>query len=293
MKIGVIRGGEEDYENSIARGGKFILHMLESMPDYKVIDIFIDKENKWHINGVAKQPREVYRAVDLVYNTAHPSYAKFIENFGVNTFGPSSLAHGLVYNRPLLENFLKQAKIKMPRSILLPAYQKSIDGDFDNFVLRKAREVFEKFGAPYIVRDFNHSKHIGIHVARTYPELVSSLREIFIQDESVLVEELISGQSVSAHTVAKFKGQDVYAIPMSGYKHKEKEDILELARQIHRLLEAGPYLKSDFVIHPKRGIFCVNLDLHPHLQPDSHFCKNCNEVGINPSQILEHFFKNY
>lgn len=292
MKIGIIRGGEENYDDSLTRGSKVILHVLEKMPDYKLYDIFLDKENTWHLNGLPTSPMNVSREVDVAYNVGHPSFGKILENFGGRVVQPSSLAFGLVQNRPLLQNYLKQLGVKMPRTVLLPAYQEDIDGNIDRYTIKKAREVFEKFGAPYIVRALNHSKLVGIHVARTYPELIDSIYDVLSHGESVLVEELIGGKVVSAHTLRDFKGNKIYAMPMPGYKHKEKEDILNLAKKLHEQLDAGPYLKSDFVIHPKRGVFCVNLDLHPNIEEESAFCRNCRDTGLNPNDILKHFFKN-
>lgn len=292
MKIGILRGGEENYDDSIEKGGKYILHIFEKMPEHKAVDIFIDKENAWHLAGRPTNPAQIFKEVDLVYNVAHPSFAKTLENFGVKVVGPSSLAFGLAQQRPLLQNYLKQGGINMPRTVLLPAYQADIDGDFDNFVLKKSREVFEKFGAPYIVRALSHSKHVGIHVARTYPELIHAIRDVLVHGESVLIEEMISGKVFSVHTLENFKDEAIYAMPMAGYKHQEKDDVLDLAKKLHKHLDAGPYLKSDFVLHPKRGIFCINVDLHPNLKEDSHFCKNCADAGINTGAVLSHFFQN-
>lgn len=293
MRIGILRGGEENYNDSLEKGGKYILHIFENMPEYKVVDIFIDKNNAWHLAGLPTNPTQIFKEVDVVYNVAHPSFGKVLENFGVSVVGPSSLAFGLMQKRPLLQNYLKQAGVNMPRTILLPAYQKDFDGNFENYVSKKSREVFEKFGAPYIIRSLNHSKMVGIHVARTYPELISSISDVLSHGESALVEEMISGKVFSVHTIGQnFKNENIYALPMAGYKHEEKENILALAKKLHNHLEAGPYLKSDFVVHPKRGLFCVNIDLHPNLKEDSHFCKNCHQAGINTNNILSHFFQN-
>ncbi len=291
MRIGILRGGEENYEDSINKGGKYFLHIFEKMPDHKPVDIFIDKNNAWHLSGLPTNPSQIFREVDMVYNVAHPSFGKMLENFGIKVVGPSSFSFGLAHQRPLLQNYLKQIGVNMPRTILLPAFQKDIDVDLENYINKKSREVFEKFGAPYIVRALNHSKMVGIHVARTYPELINSVRDVLSHGESALIEEMISGKVFSAHTISNFKNENIYALPLSGYKHKEKDNILEIAKKLHEHLDAGPYLKSDFVIHPKRGIFCINVDLHPNIKEDSNFCKNCNEIGLNPSIILEHFFQ--
>ena len=45
-QVGILRGGEHDYENSLRLGGELILYIIENLGDrFQVIDIFIDKNN--------------------------------------------------------------------------------------------------------------------------------------------------------------------------------------------------------------------------------------------------------
>ena len=69
-RVGVLRGGEgKHYTSSLQKGGEIISHIFESLSDkYKVFDILIDKDNKWHLNGVPIVPADLLHRVDVVWN---------------------------------------------------------------------------------------------------------------------------------------------------------------------------------------------------------------------------------
>ena len=47
---------------------------------------------------------------------------------------------------------MKSVGVQMPRSMVLPVYQKDFDGPRERYAIKKAKEVHEKFGAPWMVK---------------------------------------------------------------------------------------------------------------------------------------------
>jgi len=57
-RVGILRGGlKEHYSSSLRKGGEIISYISENLADkYKPYDILVDKDGKWHLNGVPIDP---------------------------------------------------------------------------------------------------------------------------------------------------------------------------------------------------------------------------------------------
>src|SRR5471030_1189810 len=96
-RIGILRGGTgEHYNTSLKKGGELIAFILENLGDkYKPIDILVDKDYMWHINGVPVVPGELKGRVDLVWNVSHPSFSNIVESLYIPHVGISQTQFNL------------------------------------------------------------------------------------------------------------------------------------------------------------------------------------------------------
>lgn len=295
-KVGVLRGGKYDYENSIQKGGEIISHVFDKLSDkYKVLDIFVDKDNIWHFNGKQIQPAELMHKVDVVWNVSHPGFSNVLQSFSIPVVGHENFSNFIGESRNLLEEHMKKVDVKMPRHFIIPPYQKDFDGEEYKFIIKKAKEVHQKFSAPWIVRSFINNSSVGIHVAETFPELEKAIQDCVNHGASILVEELISGKNAFMHTVSGFRNEDVYSFPcltagrlLANFSKDEKEKLVNLSKDLHKHLHTAHYLKSNFVLHPKRGIFLTSVEFSPDLKDNSHFHKTCESVGTKSQDVVKH-----
>ena len=218
--VGVLRGGTfENYEKSLFEGGKIISHIFENLSDkWKPIDVLIDKNGKWYLGGLPIKPSHLMEKVDVVWNTSHPSYSKTLEDLSVPTIGVNHFSNTLG-SREMLNEHMKGIKINMPRAFIIPVYQKDFDGSLEKYAVRKAKEVFSKFSSPWIVKSLTEDLNTGIHVAKTFPELLEAIIDCTKHKKSILVEEFIFGRDISVHSVASFRGEDIYNFPPTEKKN--------------------------------------------------------------------------
>ncbi len=296
-RIGIIRGGMGDYYNSsLIKGGDVISHIFENLSDkYNIVDILIDKKDIWHLNGVPINPADLIHKIDISWNTVqHPSVSAVLNNIAVPNIENRSFLGTLESNNEMLRKHIKDVDVQMPRSIVFPAYQEDFDGDRSSYSLRKAKEVFEKFSSPWIVKSYTPDSNLGIHLAKTFPELVYAIEDGVAHNKSILVEEFILGKAGSTHSVSGFRKDflkeknDIYVFPPENFTADEKEKIISIVKDIHTHLGTKHYLKSDFVLHPKRGFFLIGVDFSPDLRKGSHFEKACKSVGAEMHHIFEH-----
>ena len=203
----------------------------------------------------------------------------------------------------MLREHLKKIDLNMPRSIILPVYQADFDarpndgsvgrGPKDRYAAKKAMEIFEKFSSPWIVRSLTPDG-MGVHLAKTYPELISAIEDGINNKQSVLVGEFITGKAGTVHSVGGFRGEDVYTFPPSNDSNllpEEKNKIISLVKSLHQHLGAENYLKSDFVLTPRDKMYITGISFSPDLRDDSHFCNSCELVGAQAHHVIEHILE--
>lgn len=285
--VGIIRGGDNDYDNSIQKGGEIIAHIFENLPKtWTIADILVDKDGVWHYNGTPILPAHLMHKVDVVWNAANPQFKNILENLSVPHVSPSAF-FDLVKNNSLN---LKSFGFQPPKRVVIPTYQKDFDGPLEFFLRKKAREILGRFGAPWIVR--THDKNMGIHIAKTFPELISALEDGVKHEESIYVEEFIAGREVNMHSVSGFRGEDVYVFPFGRFSHTEKENLEKIIRNLHLQINPDGYLNVKFILHPRRGVFLQSLTHHPDLKEGSDLDLVCDSVGARACHLLEHMLEN-
>src|SRR3989338_6196397 len=314
-RVGILRGGMgEYYRSSLQKGGEIISHIFENLPHkYKVFDILIDREGVWHINGVPIIPADLIHKVDVVWDTTHSNLSTTLDNFSIPNIGVSSFSTNLQNSKEMLREHMKKVGVEMARHIILPIYQKDFDGLRERYPIKKAKEIHEKFGTPWIVKsltpDLNMgpvrgregsqrpsaSNGMGIHLAKTFPELVNAIEDGLKHEQSILIEEFIEGKIVSMHSMHKFRNQDIYTFPLGnlfgGFSIGEKEMLTQIAKNLHNHVDAKHYLKSDFILTPRGKVYLLGIESHPSLKEDSHFSQVCESVGVKTEHAIEHILE--
>lgn len=302
IKVGILRGGiGNQHAFSVRKGGEIISHIFENLGDkYKVVDIFVDKNGNWHANGLPITPADLVRKVDVVWNTSeHPGLSVILDDFFIPNIGNGHFLRILENNRNMLQAHMKSIGIRMPRSIVLPVYQKDFDGAENKYAIKKAKEVFEKFPAPWVVKSFTPDANMGIHLAKTFGELVKGIEDGVKHQKSILVEEFIAGKPSTVHSISGFRGdlsaqmENIYVFPImdSIFSSTEKEKIINFAKNLHKHLAIEHYLKSDFVLHPKKSFFLTDINFSLDLRKGSHFEQSCQYVGSEMHHVVEHIIE--
>jgi hypothetical protein len=296
-KVGILRGGAgEHYASSLRKGGEIISHIFENLSEkWMPVDILIDREGIWHINGIPISPADLMHRVDVVWNMAHPGASVILDNFSIPNVSHGSFSSALENSKEILREHMGKIGVQMPRSVILPLYQKDFDGPRERYAIKKAKEVFEKFPSPWIVKSFMPDSNMGIHLAKTFNELAGAIEDGVKHEKSILIEEFIAGKVASVHSVPHFRGQDIYTFPLGNsfgiFSADEKEKLTALAKDLHTHIGAKHYLKSDFVLSPRGKVYLLGIESTPDLKKDSHFSQVCESVGAETHQVIEHILE--
>jgi D-alanine--D-alanine ligase len=324
IKVGVIRGGVSDeYEVSLKTGANVLSHLRSDKLNhkYKAIDIYLDKEGVFHVGGVPASLAKISNLVDVAFNALHGDYGEDgklvqeLEQWGIPYTGSGAFPSAVGYNKALAKEQFARLGIKTPKHMLYPAYQEDFDGDRESYALRKAKEVWEKLPPPWIVKPLSSGSSMGVHVCKTYPELVRAFEMGTTQKVSVLVEEMIEGKEATVGVIDQFRGKDFYALPPieirvpktktffdydakytgisqeicpGNFKEEEKRELERLASLIHKGLNLSHYSRSDFIVHPRKGIYALEVNTLPGLTDESLVPKGLHAVGASVPEFIDH-----
>ncbi len=286
IRVGVLRGGPSlEYETSLKNGAIVISNLPQDK--YNVRDIFIDKDGQWHMHGLPVLPHSALSHLDVVFNALHGHYGEdgkvqhILESHAIPFTGTKSFNSVLNINKIHAKEILKNNKIKIPRHII---------ADSISNIKEIIMKIFRSFPLPVVVKPaFGNGNH-GISYVRTFDDLEQAILEAQKYSQNVIVEEYIMGKDCNCVVIDNYRDHDIYALPAigNGLSLEDKRAIEEIAKRAHSALGLRHYSSSDFILHPKMGIYLVNTNSLPKLHNDQLFKESLENVGSSMPHFLEH-----
>ncbi len=308
-RIGILRGGPSpEFEVSLKTGKNIIDNMPE---DYHPVDIFISKDGVWHIEGIEKNPSSVLRSVDMVINAMHGSYGedgtvqKILEEFGIPYSGSNSISSAISMNKILSKKIFNNHGLKTPFSINIPS---------KNLTREVIRNAYHNMPGPFVVKPSSSGSSVGVYLVNSLRELEEAVIASSDYSPSVMIEQFIEGKEATCGVIDGFRNQDFYPLIPIEIKHKkeffdydakykddateeicpgnfsptEYESIKDMAIKAHRALGLRHYSRSDFIVHPKRGVYILETNSLPGLTEKSLIPKSLQAIGSNIKEFISH-----
>ncbi len=369
IRVGVLRGGtSNEYEMSL-KVGQHILNMLNAEPlskKYKGVDVLVDKQGIWHIEGVPQTPELALRKVDVVFSALRGEFGEdgklqqMLELFSKPYVGSGAYSSALAQNKGLAKNHFKQNGIKTP-------YFKELHLEHAADINPVAHDLFRSFPMPVVVKPKGQGSSLGVSFASNVKELVEALDHARGFSNEIVVEEYITGKEIISGFIDDFRGSDLYhmfpvevhphtntaAARLSDYakdfatvntkvedlspeeqeiaaklqkakalqvnsvgKHKhnifdwsskyagtydhkspanltqkEKDTIKQAIQTIRDSFGLRHFATADFIVHPRRGVYLLEINAHPHLHEHSPIFKSLDAAGIKHHEFLEHLLR--
>ncbi|MBP6974415.1 MAG: hypothetical protein KBB54_00555 [Candidatus Pacebacteria bacterium] len=372
INVGVLRGGPTDEYDVSLKTGQHILNMLKNEPlskAYKGVDILIDKEGVWHMDGMPATPEQVLRTIDVVFNatkgnfdTGEPLH-RILESFAVPFVGTKGYASAMTKNKPFSKKHFKEQGIKTP-------YFRELNISQDQDLNPVAVDVFRNFPMPVIVKPVGKGSSLGVSFASNFQELIEALDHARGFSDEVLVEEYLTGKEIISGFIDDFRGQNLYhmfpvevkphqsthrssthdlslsdteadaksaetsvedlspeereiakkisvvktAVELPKPKHSifnwiakhaglydhtspanitkdEKKIIEDAVRKVRESLGLRHFATADFIVHPKRGVYLLEVNTDPSLHEHSPVYKALDAGGIQHHEFLNHLLQ--
>ncbi len=314
-RVAVLRGGPStEYEVSLKTGASVLKNLPE---EFEGIDVLIDKSGIWHIKGTPINPHDLMHRCEVVFNAMHGQFGedgtvqKLLEDLHIPFTGSKSLASAIGMNKVLSKDFFKKHGLKVAHGRVI----KKAD-----YTEHTASELFKTFTQPSVIKPVKGGSSVGTSLVHTIPEIQKALDKAFLHDDQVLVEECIKGKEATCGVLEHFREQALYPlIPVEIIPHKtqkffdyeakysetegaeekcpgnftpeESKKLQELAVEAHKAIGARHYSRSDFIIHPTRGIFILEINTLPGLTAQSLIPKEMIAVGSSYQELLKHLIE--
>lgn len=311
LTVGVMRGGPSgEYEVSLKTGG----NVANALRDRHIVrDIYIDRQGKWHVDGIERAPERILPHVDVVFNALHGEYGEdgrvqqILDSHRVPYTGSKSLPSAIGMNKWLSKKFFREHKLNVPRGVLLRP--KGYDDD-------TLKSILDDFHGVVIVKPNSSGSSLGVSVARDFYSFYEALKNTFSYSPDAIVEEYIFGREATCGVVEGSEEGVVYALPaveirnlsenkeMWSYDAKYADELHELvcpgnftaeekwaiedaAVRAHNALGLNHYSRVDFMLSP-RGIFVLEVNTLPGLTSASLMPKALSAAGIGFQEFLDH-----
>lgn len=314
IRVAVLRGGpSSEYEVSLKTGSGVLANLGDK---YQGIDVLIDKKGVWHVDGLPIKPEKLLIRADVAFLALHGEYGedgtvqKFFETHSFPFTGSKSLASALGMNKALSKKIFIQHKIPT-------AHYQVVEKKKVKSVQAEAVEIFKTFIQPCVVKPNDRGSSVGVSICNSAKEIAEGLEKAFAVSEKALIEECIKGKEGTCGVLDHFRGKDIYALPPieivpkshqkffdyeskysseeganeicpGNFSRKETEAMEKYAVEVHKAINARHYSRTDFMVHPKRGVFVLEINTLPGLTPTSLIPKEMVAVGSNYAELLDH-----
>ncbi len=311
IHVAVLRGGpSSEYDISLKTGNAVLKELWSDPEKYRAEDIVIDKKGDWHRNGEKKDPHNAIKNFSVVFNALHGEYGedgkvqKILEAHNIPFTGSESFASALAMNKAKTKEAILTHGIKTPYFKIL---RKSKDP------INELIETFRSFPHPVVIKPVSEGSSIGVYIANDFHSFSDSILHLFNYYDRVLIEEYIKGREATCGVIDSFRERDYYTlmpveiIPdnhffdyQSKYSGKSSEicpanfdsatnqKLQELSEKIHKILKLRHYSRSDFIVHPRRGIYFLEVNTLPGLTEASLFPKALLAAGCSLKHFIDH-----
>ena len=310
--IAVLRGGKGGEHEVSLRSGATVIESLKRL-NYRVVDVFIDKQEAWYVRGKPMTPERALMGVSLAWNVLHGNSGedgelqRSLDRLGVKYTGSGTYASVVAYNKALTKEVLAKHGVLMAQDKKLTVSPN---------LKEEALAAFRAFSPPVFIKPATSGSTVGMTLAKTFDEFWVGVTEAFTWSSTVLVEEYIKGKEGTAGVVEGLRNEALYALPLieiippkenpmfdydAKYSGKSiercpgnftKAEALEMqrvARLAHEVLGMRHYSRTDFIV-TKRGCYFLetNNAAGVGMTGESLFPKSLYAVGITLDEFVQH-----
>lgn len=286
------------------------------------VDIFVDKEGVWHKNGAPMDPHKAILDVDKVISALLSSIDEAHDLLHQLRTAPHTLvnvppqyADAILSKKQFAKEYFEKNNIKTPQGVV----------STEDLTDKDLGEIARKLGFPLVVKPAHGGTSIGVSVARSIVDLPISVADARLFSSAIIIEQYISGKEVSIVALRDFRNTPIYttipieigeykdaefkkeikisdthhhdyAAKLSGSRHyhvakvlseKDKKAMTDAILHIMTDLNLR-HATFDFVIHPKKGAYLLEVNTAVKAYPESVAEAALKNSGITPNEYLRY-----
>lgn len=311
-RVAVLRGGiSDEYSVSLKTGASILEHM--DTTHFDPLDVVVSKSGEWLIDGRVRLPEQILHCIDIVFIALHGKYGedgtvqRLLDKFGVTYTGSRAFPSAIAMNKILTKDYIKDLSIRLPQHF-------KVTSDSLNSLDRIAEHISNLFGPEYMIKPVTSGSSFGTMMVKSPLLLRNALFDALQVYDEVMVEEYIRGKEATCGVVERFRGENIYVLPVveivtpeyadfydtnvkyngstqkicpSRFSSSTKWELEEAARRVHETLGLSQYSRSDFIVRGDE-IFFLEVNTLPGLTTDSIFPRALDAVGTPYAAFITH-----
>ena len=326
-KVAVLCGGQSSEREISLLSGKNVAENLDSRR-YAVTIVEITKSGQWldrgrGVDDKQSQPLNIIdskalilgsdlRKFDVIFIALHGSNGEdgriqaLLDTIEVPYTGSGVLASALAMDKVMTSGLVANLGIGVPREIVI-----------NNRKLIKASHLglkaISELGYPCVVKPNKSGSSIAISIINNAKELSGAVRKAFKEDESVVIQEYLSGRELTCSVMGNTGQYNLEALPVMeiitpnkffDYNAKyhssitqeivpaalprgQTKRIQETAKAIHNALGCRGLTRSDFILSKNNRIYFLEINTVPGLTRMSLSPKSALAAGMSLTMFFE------
>ena len=334
--IAVVFGGASAEKETSLDSGRNVFYKI-SREKYNVDSLFLNDKNEFfkinsnqvvkdsthEISSSLKEDQKIevedLKKYDFVFLALHGDKGEngtiqgLLKSLKIPHNGSGILASGICMDKHLTLSLLKQEGFQVTNNFLLnkSLYKNFLnEEDFHNFFEKKNLKF------PLITKPSDDGCSFKVNVCKTKEDLISSINDIFISKENILIEEFIDAMELTVGVIGndeievlpptyvpkksdilsleeKFlpgEGENITPAPL---KFEQIEFIKKTIKEIYSFLECKGYARIDCFFIPseksKKNIdelIILEINTLPALTPATCLFHQASEIGLKPTELI-------
>ena len=338
IKIGVLFGGKSAEHEVSLISAKNVINALDKKK-YEVIPIGIDKNGKWLLSNTSnyllnsnnpkliklnksnsevalyaqgegalvpvKGGSKINGKIDVIFPVMHGPFGEdgsmqgLLKLAGVPFVGPSVLGSAVGMDKDVMKRLFRDAGIPIGKFIAL---KKSEKISFE--------KVKKELGMPVFVKPANLGSSVGINKVRNEKEWANALKDAFLYDTKIVIEENINGREIECAVlgnekpIASIPGEIISNADFYSYDSKYIDDksvceipakiskeaaqkVQNIAVQVFKVLCCEGMGRVDFFLKGNGEVIVNEINTIPGFTSISMYPKLWEASGLPLAKLLD------
>jgi len=244
---------------------------------------------------------EICRLADICYLGLHGGCGEngqvqaALDMHGIRYTGPGYLGSAIAMHKGYTKAIFEKYGVPTPAGVLLARAD--------------ANRPVSDFGfeLPVVVKTCSGGSSIGVYIPHTDEEYHRAVKDAFLSDNEVILEQFISGREFAVGVLAGKALPVIEIIPKDGwfdYAHKYQDGfsseicpadiddetakkMMDASELAARALSLDVYSRMDFILDPNGDVYCLEANSLPGMTPASLIPKEAVAAGISYEELCE------
>jgi D-alanine-D-alanine ligase len=296
-KVGILFGGKSA-EHEISKKKKKNIFNAMDKTKFEPVLVKIEKSGQWQMNDVFK--------FDVIFPVLHGPFGEdgtvqgFLKMAEIPFVGSSVLGSAAGMDKDVMKRLMRDAGLPIGKFLTIKSHEPT-----PSFA-----EIEAVLGKPFFVKPANMGSSVGIHKVHDEGEYSAALKDAFLYDTKVIMEEFIRGREIECavlgneEPIASIPGEIIPSHEFYSYDAKYIDDkgalletpaklddktikqVQELSIQVFKTICCEGLSRVDFFLKENGNLLINEINTMPGFTKISMYPKMWEASGLSYTELI-------